>query len=261
MTIEVIQYNFEEHPEQFSTYFAKVMKLSIISKLNCLETNRLSVKYFQELVSRIDGCDFHSVKYGKPMLFTKFLEYEFNYHTVRVILKTTDNFAIEISIESIIQEFVKTFDELSSDAREIKWNVTPSFNTIQKPYSPRAPSDDQLVNEGGEGRENKLPNTVLEGEEIEEVKMIFHLLDSFIGTLYILMNLSSRDESSLFGKNIEVKDVSLTRGILNIEILANDDTIILDFNSKSRNKVFVSLDNEKKIGETIKNLMLQNYAI
>lgn len=259
MTIEVIQYNFEEHPEQFSTYFTKVMKLLIISKLNCLETNRLSVKYFQELVSRIDGCDFHSVKYGKPMLFTKFLGYEFNYHTVRVILKTFDNSAIEISIESIIQEFVKTFDELSSDAREIKWNVTPPFDTIQKPNSLRTPSDDQLVKGGG--GESKVSKTLLVGQEIEEVKLIFHLLDSFIGSLYILMNLSSRDETSLFGKNVEVKDVSLTRRILNIEILVNDDTIILDCNSKSRNKVFVSLDNEKKIGETIRNLMLQNYAI
>jgi len=257
LTIEVIQYNFEEHPEQLSTYFTKIMKLLVISKLNCLETNRLSVKYFQALVSRIDGCDFHSVKYGKPMLFTNFLGYEFNYHTVRVSLKTVDSFAIEISIESIIQEFVKIFDELSSDTREIKWNVTHSSDTTQKLPPVPSRSEEQPIEE----EDIKASKTVSSSEDNEEVKTIFRLLDSFIGSLYILMNLSSSDESSLHGKNVEIKDVSLTRRILNIEILVNDDTIILDCNSKSKKKVFVSLDNDAKIGETIKNLMLQNYAI
>ncbi len=260
MTIEVIQYNFEEHPEQFSTYFKKVMKLLIVSKLNCIETNRLSVKYFQALVSRIEGCDFHSIKYGKPMLFTKFLGYEFNYHTVRVIIKTVDRFAIEISIESIIQEFVKTFDELSSDAREIKWNVTPSSDNVQKQSPLTRFPDVQPIEERG-GGENSASQIVSKDEEKEGAKIIFHLLDSLVGSLYILMNLSKKDQSSLLGKNVEIKDVSLTRRILNMEILVDDETIILDFNSKTRNKVFVSLDNEKKVGETIKNLMLQNYAI
>jgi hypothetical protein len=257
LTIEVIQYNFEEHPEQFSTYFTKVMKLVIISKLNCLETNRLSVKYFQALVSRIDGCDFHSVKYGKPMLFTSFLGYEFNYHTVHVSLKTVASYAIEISIESIIQEFVKIFDELSSDTREIKWNVAHSPDTTQKLAPLSSPSEEQPIEE----EDTKSSKTVSSSEDSEEVKTIFHLLDAFVGSLYILMNLSSRDESSLYGKNVEIKDVSLTRRILNIEILVNGDTIILDCNSKSRKRVFVSLDNDAKIGETIKNLMLQNNAI
>jgi uncharacterized protein (DUF2344 family) len=76
----------------------------------------------------------------------------------------------------------------------------------------------------------------------------------------MLMNLSTQDADSLFGKNIEIKDVSLTRKILNIEIIVDDETIILDFNTKSRNKVLVSLDNNAKNGETIKNLMLQNYV-
>lgn len=238
------------------------MKLLIISKLNCLETNRLSVKYFQELVSRIDGCDFHSVKYGKPMLFTKFLGYEFNYHTVRVSLKTIDSFAIEISIESIVQEFVKIFDELSSDTREIKWNDNHSSARIQKPSSLPSRSEEVRTEQEVQDEEaNKVSKTIASNEDKEGVKIIFHMLDLFIGSLLILMNLSSRDESSLLGKNIEIKDVSLTRRILNIEILVNDDTIILDCNSKSKNKVFVSLDNDIKIGDTIKNLMLQNYAI
>ena len=72
------------------------------------------------------------------------------------------------------------------------------------------------------------------------------------------MNQPKQEKNSLLGKNIEIKDVSLTRKILNIEIIIDDETIILDFNTSSKNKVIVSLDNDAKIGETIKNIMLQN---
>ncbi|MDN5847603.1 MAG: hypothetical protein L0H53_15165, partial [Candidatus Nitrosocosmicus sp.] len=82
MAIEEIRYDFREHPEQFRSYFAKIMKLIIISKLNCLEKNLTSLNYFNEVISRIEGCDIHKIKYGKPMIFTKFFGYEFNYHTV-----------------------------------------------------------------------------------------------------------------------------------------------------------------------------------
>jgi hypothetical protein len=253
LTIEVIQYNFEEHSEQFQPFFTKVMKLLIISKLNCLETNRLSVKYFHKLVSRIKGCGFHSIKYGKPMLFTKFLGYDFNYHMFRVIIRTVENFSIEISVESIIQEFVKVFDELSSDTNEIKWNVT-NFTDMNKTITTPSTSDEHSA----AGR--KLAGLIASEEKDtdDEEKITFKLLDSFIGSLYLLMNLSRLDKNSLLGKNIEIKDVSLTRKILNIEIVIDDETIILDFNTRSSNKVNVSLDNDAKNGETIKNLILQD---
>ena len=253
MAIEVIQYNFEEHSEQFQPFFTKVMKLLIISKLNCLETNRLSVKYFHKLVSRIKGCGFHSIKYGKPMLFTKFLGYDFNYHTVRVIIRTVENFSIEISIESIIQEFVKVFDELSSDTNEIEWNVT-NFSDMNKAITMPSASDEHSA----AGIKSAGLIASEEKDTDDEEKITFKLLDAFIGSLYILMNLSRLDKNSLLGKNIEIKDVSLTRKILNIEIVVDDETIILDFNTRSRNKVNVSLDNDAKNGETIKNLILQD---
>lgn len=112
MAIEEIRYDFREHPEQFHSYFTKIMKLIIISKLNCLEKNLTSLKYFNEIISRIEGCDIHKIRYGKPMIFTKFFGHEFNYHTVRVKIKIIDKYAIDISLESIIPDFVKTFDKL-----------------------------------------------------------------------------------------------------------------------------------------------------
>lgn len=186
------------------------------------------------------------------MLFTKFLGYDFNYHTVRVIIRTVENFSIEISIESIIQEFVKVFDELSSDTNEIKWNVT-NFSDMNKTITMSSASDEHSA----AGIKSAGLIASEEKDTDDEEKITFKLLDSFIGSLYILMNLSRLDKNSLLGKNIEIKDVSLTRKILNIEIVVDDETIILDFNTRSRNKVNVSLDNDAKNGETIKNLILQ----
>src|SRR5687768_796414 len=108
------------------------MRLIIISKLNCLEKNLTSLKYINELISRIEGCETHKIKYGKSMIFTKFFGYEFNYHTVRVKIKITEKYTIDISLESIIPDFVKTFDKLSTDTNEINWNITKySINGIK----------------------------------------------------------------------------------------------------------------------------------
>ena len=242
MAIEEIRYDFREHPEKFHSYFAKIMRLIIISKLNCLEKNLTSLKYFNELISRIEGCETHKIKYGKSMIFTKFFGYEFNYHTVRVKIKITEKYTIDISLESIIPDFVKTFDKLSTDTNEINWNITKySINGIK--------FDDQKRNS-----QDELNLQLME----KEAKLTFYLLDSFIQTLYLLMTQSGVNTNSLSGRNIEIKDISVSRKILNIEMLVDEKTVILDCRPKSKNGVMVSIDNDEKIGETIRAVMLQN---
>ncbi len=242
MAIEEIRYDFREHPEKFHSYFAKIMKLIIISKLNCLEKNLTSLKYFNELISRIEGCETHKIKYGKSMIFTKFFGYEFNYHTVRVKIKITEKYTIDISLESIIPDFVKTFDKLSTDTNEINWNITKySTNGIK--------FNDQKRNSQDESNLQLME---------KEAKLTFYLLDSFIQTLYLLMTQSGVNTNSLSGRNIEIKDISVSRKILNIEMLVDEKTVILDCLPKSKNGVVVSIDNDEKIGETIRTVMLQN---
>ena len=242
MAIEEIRYDFREHPEKFHSYFAKIMRLIIIYKLNCLEKNLTSLKYFNELISRIEGCETHKIKYGKSMIFTKFFGYEFNYHTVRVKIKITEKYTIDISLESIIPDFVKTFDKLSTDTNEINWNITKySINGIKL--------DDQKRNSQDESNLQLME---------KEAKLTFYLLDSFIQTLYLLMTQSGVNTNSLSGRNIEIKDISVSRKILNIEMLVDEKTVILDCRPKSKNGVMVSIDNDEKIGETIRAVMLQN---
>ena len=177
------------------------------------------------------------------MIFTKFFGYEFNYHTVRVKIKIIDKYTIDISLESIIPDFVKTFDKLSTDTNEINWNTSKySTNGIEF-------GDDQ------DRKSQDDPNL----QSIEkEAKLTFYLLDLFIQTLYLLMTQSGVNTSSLSGRNIEIKDISVSRKILNIEMLVDEKTVILDFLPKSKNGVVVSIDNDEKIGETIRTVMLQN---
>ncbi|MBA2266713.1 MAG: hypothetical protein H0W19_00020 [Nitrosopumilus sp.] len=243
MAIEEIRYDFREHPEQFRIYFTKIMKLIIISKLNCLERNLTSLKYFNKVVSRIEGCDIHKIKYGKPMIFTKFLGYEFNYHTVRVKIKIIDKYTIDMSLESIIPDFVKTFDKLSTDTNEINWN-TNKHSTSRIKFG-----DDREKNSQDE------PNLHLMEKE---ATLTFYLLDSFIQSIYLLMTQSGANANSLSGRNIEIKDISVSRKILNIEMLVDEKTVILDLLPKSKNGVVVSIDNDEKTGETIRTVMLQN---
>ena len=165
------------------------------------------------------------------MIFTKYLQYEFTYQTIKVILNFIDKNLIDIFFESIVEDFVKFFDELSSDTKTIKWNITYiDNNNIQ---------------------ENKLMK--------EEIKNIFYLLESFIESLYYLTTIiPTNNNDSLIGKTIEIKDVSVIRKSLNIEILIDDNTIIINLSPKKNNSVSIILDNEENIGKTIKELILQN---
>jgi hypothetical protein len=92
----------------------------------------------------------------------------------------------------------------------------------------------------------------------KETKLTFYLLDSFIQAIYILMTQSAVDTNSLGGRVIEIKDISVSRKILNIEMLVDEKTVILDLLPKSKNGVVISIDNDEKIGEIIKTVMLQN---
>jgi hypothetical protein len=231
LAIQEVRYDFTEHGEYFRNFFFKILKLIIISKLNCQESNETSVKYFNEIVNGIENCKTHRVKYGKSMIFTKYLQYEFTYQTIKVILNFIDKNLIDIFFESIVEDFVKFFDELSSDTKTIKWNITYiDNNNIQ---------------------ENKLMK--------EEIKNIFYLLESFIESIYYLTTtIPANNNDSLIGKTIEIKDVSVIRKSLNIEILIDDNTIIINLSPKKNNSVSIILDNEENIGKTIKELILQN---
>ncbi|MBA3749918.1 MAG: hypothetical protein H0X03_03325 [Nitrosopumilus sp.] len=256
MTIEEISYDFTEYTEHFRNFFSKILKLIIISKLNCQESNKTSFKYFSEIVSKIDDCESHKVKYGKSMMFTKYLQYEFTYQTIKVTIKITNKYVIDILFESIIPDFVKFFDELSSDTKSIKWNATSADN---KGFQEDIIMKEEKSNIDSIKKNQKSEDNDRNNEIQNEIKIIFYLLELFIDTLYYLTSLSpDTNTDSLIGKMIEIKDVSVNRKNLNIEILIDEKTIIIILSPNKNNPISIVLDNENKTGNTIKELILQN---
>ena len=252
MTIEEVRYDFTEHPEHFRNFFSKILKLMIISKLNCQESNKTSVGYFNRIISNIDNCTTHRVKYGKSMIFTKFFHYEFTYQSIRVTIKITGKHTIDIQLESIIPDFVKFFDELSSDTKAIKWSITSiGDNSVQE--STKAERDENSYSDSSgiqQQSEEKIQH---------EIKMFFCLLEAFIETLYGLISIQpNNNNDSLIGKTIEIKDVCVIRKSLIIEIVIDEKIMIISLSPKKNKHISIILDNDDKTGNTIKELILQN---
>jgi hypothetical protein len=229
LAIEEIKYDFTEHKEHFKNFFSKILKLIIISKLNCLESSEISVKYFKELINNMENCKIHRVKYGKSIIFAKYMQYEFTFQTIKVIIKITDKNIINLLLESIIPDFVKFFDELIISTNTIKWNENNNDNAFDK---------DEAVN--------------------KDIKTIFYLLEAFIETLFYLATIPSiNNNDSLMGKTIEIKNVSMIRRNLIIELLIDDNIIILSLSPKKNNLITIILDNSSNTGKTIKEITLQ----
>ncbi len=260
MTIEEIRYDFTEYVEHYRSFFSKTLRLIIISKLNCQETNKTSIKYFNEIVNNIEGCRTHRVKYGKPMIFTKFLHYEFTYQTIKVTMKITDKYIVDILLESIIPDFVRFFDELSSDAKTIKWNTASSIHNNNRLHEDITVKHEiSTINSTAKGQKE---SEVGDKDEIiiqNEIKIIFYLLELLIETLYYLATISpSGNNDSLIGKTIVIKDVSVIKKNINIEILIDEKMVIIKLASKKNKPISVVLDTEDRIGNTIKQIILQN---
>ena len=248
MTIEEVKYDFTGHEEHFRNFFFKILKLIIISKLNCLESNEISTKYFNELIKNIRNCKTHRVKYGKAILFAKFMQYEFSFQTIKTIIKVIEKDTINILFESIVPDFVKLFDDLSININTIKWNEIDNEN------------NDNL------SENNSSSNKIIK----KDIKTIFHLLELFIESLFYLTTMSSTNNNnnnnnnnnySLMGKMIEIKDVSIIRKNMIIELLVDESMIILNLSPKKNNRISIILDNKHDTGKTIKEIILQGKKI
>jgi hypothetical protein len=225
----------------------------IISKLNCQESNKTSASYFNRIIGNIDHCETHRVKYGKSMIFTKFFHFEFTYQTIKATIKITGKHVIDIQLESIIPDFVKFFDDLSSDTKAIQWdNAILVDNVLQE----RTKSEKY---ESSNSDSPSIPQQQSEEKIKQEIKTIFRLLETFIETLYDLISTSPNENNdSLIGKTIEIKDVSLIRKSLIIEIVIDEKIIIINLSPKKNKHISIILDNDDKTGNTIKELILQN---
>jgi hypothetical protein len=124
LVVEEVRYDFEDHPRYADDFVRDLLKLMIIAKLNAAVRNPTSKAYFQRLVSQIEGCEAYVVKYGQPLLYAKYRDMEFTDQKVKSQFVRQKDHVIDVTMESVFGEFVKSFDILASMSESrVKWAI------------------------------------------------------------------------------------------------------------------------------------------
>src|SRR5918911_2861359 len=171
----------------------------IISKMNAAIKNLTSKNYFMHLILQIDDCDAYIVKYGQPLLYTKYHGMEFTDQKVTTQFVRSKDHIIGVTMESMFGEFVKSFDSLASMTKtKVKWGSMK--------------------------------------EKEDKSDPLFALLDSFVTAVVRLSSLDPSNPDSLVGKRFGIRNASIIRKSLYLEFLTDNNLNIIELNSHKRRK-------------------------
>ncbi len=199
MVVEEVRYDFGEYPKYADDFVRDLLKLMIISKMNSTAKNTTTKNYFLKLVSDIEGCEANLVKYGQPLLYVKYRGIEFTDQKVASQFVRKDCI-IDVTMESVFGEFVKTFDSLASMSQsKVSWGV---------------------------------------GEKPDPM---FALLDLFVDAINKLSTLDQSSPNSLAGKRFGIRNASLIRKSLHIELLVDGQLNIVELNPWKKKDSSVNL--------------------
>ncbi len=123
MVVEEVRYDFEAHERYADDFVRDLVKLMIVSKLNSPARNKTSKEYFEKLVSQVEECEPTLVTYGQPLLYVKYRGVGFTDQKVASQFVRNDH-VIDVTMESVFGEFVKTFDSLASESQsKVHWGI------------------------------------------------------------------------------------------------------------------------------------------
>ena len=201
-----------------------LVKLMIMSKMNSTARNTSSKAYFQKLVSQMEGCEANVVKYGQPLLYVKYRGVQFTDQKVTSQFVRTKNHVIDVTMESVFGEFVKTFDSLASMSEsKVKWGVVAGDN----------------------------------GEK-EKPEPMFALLDRLVEAVGRLTALDPESPNSLAGKRFGIRNASIARKSLHLEFLVDGRLHIIELNpGKKKEKAVELLFGNSEAAKAIVALMMQ----
>jgi hypothetical protein len=220
--IEEIRYDFKGFRKYADDFIHDLIKLMIISKMNCPFKSELSRNYFLGLVKQIAGCETYIVKYGQPMLYIRYRGIEFTEQKVTSKFVRFNEYAIEVILESVFAEFVKSFDNLSSSSEDkVKWAIVT----------------------------DKYPNA----------EPLFKLLNLFIDAVHKLTLLDPSNPESLIRKKFGVRNVNVTRHSTQLEFLIDSQLNIIALNPsrKKKDHSIVLLMGNSETAKAISCLMKQ----
>jgi hypothetical protein len=219
---EEIRYDFEEFRKYADNFIRDLIKLMIVSKMNSTFKNTLARDYFVSLAKQISGCEVYVVKYGQPMLYIKYKGMEFTDQKITSYFIRLNDHAVDVTVESVFEDFVKTFDNLASTPESrVKWGI----------------------------------NT----ENSSTVDPIFTLFNSFVDAVHKLTLLDHSNPDSLMRKKFGIRNVNVTKNSTQLEFLIDGQLNIMELNPfrKKKDQSIVLLFGSSEIAKTVISLMKQ----
>jgi hypothetical protein len=210
LVVEEVRYDFEDYPRYADDFIKDLLRLMILSKLNAAVRNSSSRAYFVSIVSQIKGCEAYVVNYGQPLLYVRYQGIEFTDQKVTTQFVRTDDHVVDITLESLFGDFVRRFDDLASASEnKVRWAVLP---------------------EPEGNATGSIPDP------------LFSLLDSFVNAVSRLTMLESSSPDSLKNKRLVIRNASILRKTLYLELLIDGRLNIVEFNpSKKKSELAVAL--------------------
>jgi hypothetical protein len=219
---EEIRYDFKEFRKHADNFICDLIKLMVVSKMNSTLKNTLAKDYFERLTKQISGCDLYVVKYGQPILYIKYKGMEFTDQKITSYFVRINDHAVDVTVESVFEDFVKTFDNLASTPESrVKWGI---------------------VTENG-----------------PTVDPLFTLLNSFVDAVHKLTLLDPCNPDSLMRKKFGIRNVNVTKNSTQLEFLIDGKLNILELNPfrKKKDHSVLLLLGRSEIAKTIISLMKQ----
>lgn len=232
LVIEEVRYDFADYPKYADDFVRDLVKLMIMSKMNSTARNTSSRAYFQKLVSQMEGCEANVVKYGQPLLYVKYRGVQFTDQKVTSQFVRSKGHVVDVTMESVFGEFVKTFDSLASMSEsKVKWGVISTTTTT----------------------------TIADGNgEKEKPEPLFALLDRFVEAVGRLASLDPASPNSLAEKRFGIRNASVARKSLHLEFLVDGRLHIMELNpGKKKEKAAELLFGSSEIAKAIVALMMQ----
>lgn len=231
MVVEEVRYDFADYPKYADDFVRDLVKLMIMSKMNSTARNTSSKIYFQKLVSQMEGCETNVVKYGQPLLYVQYRGIQFTDQKVTSQFVRSKGHIVDVTMESVFGDFVKTFDNLASMSEsKVKWGVVVTA-----------------------------PAAAAAGEnEKEKPESMFALLDKFVEAVGRLTTLDPASPNSLAEKRFGIRNASVSRKSLRMEFLIDGKLHIMELNpGKKKEKSVELLFGDSEAAKAIAALMIQ----
>lgn len=222
MVTEEIRYDFEEFRKHTDNFIRDLIKLMIVSKMNSTFKNTLAKDYFVSLTKQISGCEVYVVRYGQPILYIKYKGMEFTDKKITSYFVRLNDHAVDVTVESVFEDFVKTFDNLAATPESsVKWGIIAENGSTVDP--------------------------------------IFTLLNSFVDAVHRLTLLDPSNPDSLMRKKFGIRNVNVTKNSTQLEFLIDGQLNIMVLNpfKKKKDQSIVLLFGSSEIAKTVISLMKQ----